>query len=136
MNPDTSCRKPALAIASLLLFLSLASLSFLLFRREGTEYAADIYQDGTLLQSIPLSNVQESHVFTIEGDNGCVNEIEVRPGSIAIISADCPDKLCVHQGFISDSRLPITCLPNRLVIRLRPLAAPEEASQAPDAIAY
>jgi len=80
---------------------------------------ADIYQDGRLLQSIPLHTVTEAYTFTITGDNGCENTIEVRPGSIGILSASCPDKLCVHQGFIDTSLLPITCLPNRLVIQVR-----------------
>ena len=83
-----------------------------------------------------MDDIQEIGTFTVTGENGCVNEIEVRPGSIAIISADCPDKLCVHQGFISDSRLPITCLPNRLVIQLRPVSDSAETVAAPDAVAY
>uniref|UniRef100_UPI004057B649 NusG domain II-containing protein n=1 Tax=Acetatifactor sp. TaxID=1872090 RepID=UPI004057B649 len=80
---------------------------------------ADIYCNGELLQSIPLNTVTESYTFTITGENQCRNEIEVRPGSIGIISADCPDKLCVKQGFIDSSLLPITCLPNKLVIQIR-----------------
>ena len=72
----------------------------------------------------------------MEGENGCVNEVEVRPGSIGILSADCPDKLCVRQGFISDTRLPITCLPNRLVIRLRPVSDTAEDMPIPDTVTY
>ena len=88
-----------------------------------------------------MNDLSETGTFIIEGASGCVNEVEVRPGCIAIISADCPDKLCVHQGFISDSRLPITCLPNRLVIRLRPVsdsAASDsmESIGALDAVTY
>ena len=96
---------------------------------------ADIYQSGELIASIPLNEVRETYRFTVTGDEGHVNEIEIRPGSIGIISADCPDKLCVRQGFISDSRLPVTCLPNRVVIRLRPQ---EENSEtiSPDIISY
>lgn len=80
---------------------------------------ADIFQNGVLIQSIDLSAVTESYTFTATGENNCCNEIEVRPGSIGIISANCPDKLCVHQGFIDSSLLPVTCLPNRLVIQIR-----------------
>lgn len=86
---------------------------------QNVQITADIYQNGTLLQSIDLSSVTESYLLTITGENNCRNEIEVRPGSIGIISANCPDKLCVHQGFIDTSLLPITCLPNRLVIQIR-----------------
>ena len=83
------------------------------------QITADIYQNGNLLQSIDLSAVTESYSFTLEGENNCYNEIQVCPGSIGITAANCPDMLCVHQGFINSSLLPITCLPNRVVIRIR-----------------
>lgn len=80
---------------------------------------AEIYRDGELLQTIPLSTIEKTYTLTITGDNGAVNQVEIRPGSIGICSASCPDKLCVKQGFIADSLIPITCLPNHLVIRVR-----------------
>lgn len=97
----------------------------------GADCIADIYQNGELLTSIPLDDSDAPYRFTVTGENGCVNEIEVRSDSIGIISADCPDKLCVHQGFISNTGLPIVCLPNKLVIRLR-----EADSGTVDIIAY
>lgn len=136
MKTNFTCQKAAVVIAAFLIILSLSSLLYLMLPKEsGGEYIADIFQNGVLIQSIPLSEVRESRVFTITGENGCVNEIEVRPGSIGIISANCPDKLCVHQGFIHDSRLPVTCLPNRLVIQLRPVSSLEDDT-APDIITY
>lgn len=106
--------------AALTLLAVISLLLILLPQKRATGYTADIYQSGELLTSIDLSAVSQPYTFTVTGENGCTNEIEVRPDEIGIISADCPDKLCVHQGFISDSRLPITCLPNRLVIQLCP----------------
>ena len=124
----------AVLITGLLLLLSLGSLIFLLFpRSEGTEYIADIYQNGVLIRSIPLYQAAEAYSFTIEGENGCTNEIEVRSGSIGILSADCPDKICVSQGFIHNSKQPITCLPNRLVIQLRPVL---DTDTEPDIVTY
>lgn len=96
---------------------------------------ADIYQNGVLIQSIHLTEVTESYIFTITGENNCRNVIEVRPGSIGILSADCPDKLCVHQGFIDSTLLPITCLPNRLVIQIRTEDSSEEDTSF-DGITY
>ena len=141
MNKYPSWKKAAAAITVFLLVLCLASLSALLRPPESnTRYIADIFQNGNLLMSIPLDNHTEPDTFTITGENGCVNEIEVRPDSIGIISADCPDKLCVGQGFIQNSGLPITCLPNRLVIMLRPADNSEgssaDTSAVPDAVSY
>lgn len=116
----------ALLTGLLLLLLSALSLLLILLpRTASTAYTAEIYRDGQLLRSIDLSAVSSSYTFRLEGTDG-YNEIEVRHGSIGIISADCPDKLCVHQGFISSSALPITCLPNRLVIRLRPTVVSDD----------
>lgn len=141
MNKYPSWKKAAAAITVFLLVLCLASLIVLLLppERNGL-YIADIFQNGNLIMSIPLNDNTEPRRFTVTGENGCVNEIEVRSGSIGIISADCPDKLCVGQGFIRNSGLPITCLPNRLVIQLRPSEDSEEnvgePSGIPDAVSY
>lgn len=135
--PNSSSRKAAVLTAAFLILVCLASLGYLLLpARDETAYTADIFQNGVLIMSIPLNEETENRIFTIEGENGCVNEVEVRPGSIGIISADCPDKLCVGQGFISDTRLPITCLPNRLVIQLRPVSDPTGDTAVPDIITY
>jgi hypothetical protein len=56
---------------------------------------------------------------------------------LAIVSASCPDQICVHQGFISTSLLPITCLPNRLVIRVREeVSVPDDTAPVPDGVTY
>lgn len=126
-----------LLLAGVLMIFVVCSL-FAILRPTGNpkNYVADIYQNGSLLQSIPLEEVTAPYHITVSGDNGCINEIEIRPGCIGIISANCPDKLCVHQGFISNSRLPITCLPNRVVIVLRTDNSEHSVSIAPDMISY
>lgn len=110
------------AILCLVLGVSLAAIFLPAVHDAG--YIADIYQDGRLLAAIPLDRANMDGVdtpcrFTVTGENGCVNELEIRSGSIGMVSADCPDKLCVHQGFIDRPGLPIVCLPNKLVIQLR-----------------
>lgn len=100
---------------------------------------ADIYQNGILLKSVPLTAGQEPYSFTITGENGCFNKITVGDGCIGISSASCPDKLCVHQGYINTSLLPITCLPNKLVIQVRENDSDsfiEENSSGLDIMAY
>lgn len=131
--PSDSKFKILFIVMILLVFIASAGYLFLATRsKKADPYVADIYQNGTLIKSIPLYQVTEVYRFTVTGENGAENVIEVRPGSIGVISASCPDKICVHQGFYSDSLLPITCLPNRLVIRLRKIQGTEE----PDALTY
>ena len=137
MNKLPSHKKNAMilsALIALLLLVCLGSIAIIAARTKKQALVAEIYQNGTLIKTIPLYLVTESQTFTVTGENGVENVIEVRPGSIAVISASCPDKICVHQGFRSDSLLPITCLPNHLVIKLR-LAKDSEASGI-DALTY
>lgn len=117
--------KIAVIITALLCLIFGVSLFAVLYpAHNGTGCIADIYQDGELLCSVPLDGSHTLYRFSVIGEDGCSNEIEVRPHSIGIISADCPDKLCVHQGFIESPGLPIVCLPNKLVIQLRETDAP------------
>lgn len=134
-NTKTSYQKNALCLFLLLLVLAIICLLVLLRPADSSSLTALIYQNGELIKTIPLSSVKEPYTLTITGEGECTNVIEVRPGSIGIISADCPDRLCVHQGFISSPSLPVTCLPNRLVIQLTEEKA-AKASQEPDITAY
>lgn len=116
-------RKWAILIAVFLVIIlagSLAGIFVMSYVRKNSEGAcyARIYQDGTLIEEINLSEVEESYRKTIVSSNGGHNTIEVRPGSIGIVEADCPDKLCQKQGFSGKILTSIVCLPNRLVIEL------------------
>lgn len=137
MNTEKIVNTTALLISFFLALVTAACLLYLfLIPRTYGRCIAEIYQDGRLLQSIPLTQVQESYTIEINNDNGCTNRIEVRVGGIGVIWADCPDQLCVRQGFTETPAIPIVCLPNRLVIRLRPESGSERGPDAPDAITY
>lgn len=74
----------------------------------------NIIQDGKVLYNFDLSK-EEDRNFTIEyGDSS--NTIEIKNGKIRVSEAECPDKTCVHTGWLSSSAMPIVCLPNHLVI--------------------
>lgn len=131
-------RKACIFILFLLLLIAVCALWITLGSKKEEGVTADVYQDGVLIESIDLSAVPESYTLTVTGENGCTNVVEVRPGSIGIISADCPDQICVRQGFIGSPLLPITCLPNKLVIQLRghDAASEDGGTVIPDMIAY
>ena len=46
------------------------------------------------------------------------NTVQVEPGRIRVSAADCPDQVCVHQGWISTGVVPIVCLPHQIVIEI------------------
>jgi len=105
---------------ALVLVGSLIAMWFISKNGDG-RLVAYVYQDGELIHEIPLDLVTEPYTIEIYGDqaNGPFNQIEVRHGSIGMVDASCPDKLCVHMGFQDSAMVPITCLPNKVVIQLR-----------------
>ena len=92
----------------------LAVLVFALFLPgEETGGYAEIYQDGKLLQTVPLDRDGE---FEISGQYS--NTVTVRDGQIAVTASDCPGTDCISCGWISSSGRSIVCLPNGVEIRV------------------
>ncbi|MBQ7066107.1 MAG: NusG domain II-containing protein [Lachnospiraceae bacterium] len=76
---------------------------------------AKIYQKGRFVKKISM---EEETTFIIEGKHGKYNKVQVKDGAIGIVEASCPDFLCGKMGFLSKGPIPITCLPNELVIEI------------------
>lgn len=73
---------------------------------------AEIYVNSKLAASLPLDE------NTVKEINGGTNRIRIENGYVYMEYADCPDKLCVKQGKISDSSRDIVCLPNRVTVKI------------------
>ncbi len=86
---------------------------------EGEQRTAYIYSDDKLIDTIDLGSVEDEYFFRVENSDGTgFNTVTVRPGEIGVTDASCPDKVCMHTGFIHSSALPIVCLPNKIVIKI------------------
>ena len=104
-------------IAAAALMLAALSAYLLNARREGT--AVEVMQDGIVLREIDLSAVTREYTFAVEWPGGGSNTVRVQPGRICVSDADCPDKICIGQGWLSNQAAPVVCLPHRLVIRIK-----------------
>lgn len=105
-------------ILFLLLGAAAVSTAFLLLRgRGGDRPVARITRDGVLLEEIDLTTVDQPYTLTFEDESGR-NVITVEQGRIRVSEADCPDRVCVNQGWISDGAVPIVCLPHRLMVEI------------------
>lgn len=102
------------AAAVALLVLSGAASAFMLLNGEAAA-GARVILDGKVIRTVDLSNVGVPYEFDVSSDYG-TNRIRVEKGRICVVSADCPDRLCVGMGWISQGTATIACLPHRLVI--------------------
>lgn len=105
-------------VIALLLVASIIAVYIMRVQKTNGTVCAKIYRDNELIKTVDLSANEKPYSFTIEFGDGDYNTIEVRDGSIGITEASCPDKVCKNMGFIHNSYMPITCLPNHLIIRI------------------
>ena len=100
-----------------MIFAFICFLVWMLLRQKGiSRTTAQIIYQGEVIRTVDLSAVKKTESFTV-GEPGNQNTIQISPDGIGIISADCHDQICVHQGIRSHGPEPIVCLPHRLSIR-------------------
>lgn len=102
-------------------------LCFVLFRlfAGGQGAYVKVTVDGDIYGNYPL---QSEQTVEIEIDGTVTNVLRIDSGEADMISADCPDKLCVHQRAISRQKETIVCLPNKVVVEV--VGAEESAFDA------
>lgn len=83
---------------------------------EGTKYVV-VDVNGQEYKRISLGPNMVGKTIDIETKYG-YNKIEFGDEKVRVIDADCPDKLDVKQGWISNPGEVIVCLPNRLVVEI------------------
>lgn len=102
-------------------FVVCAVIVFFQYYKDNSGTYAYIYQDGTLLYQVDLTEKKEPYEFTVEcnfsGESG-YNTIKVENGTIGICDTNCPDKTCERMGMTSSTNFPITCLPHKLIIQI------------------
>lgn len=108
-------QKPLWLIPVLLAAACLVSLAVLhLTRTPGR--TVEIRQAGELIRTVPLD---EDVSFTVYAPGPGSNTVTVSAGRVCVSAADCPDRTCVRQGWVSDSGIPIVCLPHQLTILVK-----------------
>ena len=83
---------------------------------------AAIYVDGKIYSRLPLEKDCELNVKSDFGEN----TVSVKNGTVTIIHADCPDKLCEKEK-LDCSGGSIVCLPNRLSIIIENIKSDNKA---------
>ena len=105
-----------LLVALVILALA-AALAVFLFPRSEQALSVRVVQDGELILSCRLSDLEEPMQFPVEGPYPLTLELS-REG-VRVLETACPGEDCLHTGMISQAGRQIICLPNRLVVTLQ-----------------
>ena len=101
-------KRDIILIASILIVAIAFFLIVELTKEEGAGVTVKV--DGTEVAEYSLS---KNGTYPL---NGGTNILVIENGKAYLTDANCPDKLCVHQGKISRTGEVITCLPNKLTV--------------------
>ena len=101
-------KRDIILIASILVVAIALFLVVELTKEEGARVVVKV--DGVEIAEYSLS---KNGTYPL---NGGTNILVIENGKAYLSDANCPDKLCVHQGKISRTGEVITCLPNKLTV--------------------
>jgi len=111
----------------IILIALLFSLSLLPLARFGQPEPvcyAEIRQEGTVIQRIQLTGhtgiTELTVTYQTDGqEKEHHNQIRIENEKISVSAADCPDKICMQTGAISQPGEIIACLPHKLIIEIK-----------------
>ena len=103
-------RNDLILIAVLMIF----SLTPLAMNFDSEKKFAVVKIDGVCVREF---NLTEEKNFTVETLGG-KNFIAIHGGSVSVVEADGPDKICVRHGAIKNVGETIACVPHKLLIEI------------------
>lgn len=101
-------KKDFILIGAIVAVIAIAILVLTLTKKDGDYVIVRV--DGNEVAKYSLSQDGEYSL------NGGTNILRIENGKAYLVSANCPDHLCVKQGKIDQKGETITCLPNRLTV--------------------
>lgn len=119
-------------IASILMAAFLIFIGFQVHGFAGGKTYVLIEVDGKLYQKVSLGEDGPNLKLTVPVANG-ENIVEINRDKVRMLYADCPDKDCVRQNWISRPGQMIVCLPNRMVIKIE---SKKSAKEDVDAVSF
>lgn len=84
------------------------------FTKQNGKYVVVIYNQ----TEVARYNLDDDIEITLSYIEGSYNMLVIKDGYAFIKEASCPDKLCTKYGKISKTGESITCLPNKLVVKI------------------
>jgi len=109
--PNFANKKDALIILAILLTAAGIWAFYSITNTDESGIYGEIYWDGVLVKAVPLDKNTSFSISQVPAV-----EFEVYNNTIAFISSDCPDKVCINSGRLSRSGDFAACLPNKLTL--------------------
>lgn len=118
---DTPMRIKWGDIAVFAVILVAAATIFISFSKKNSAYdlVAVIRIEGKEYRRIKLSDIPDGQTIIISlKEKKADMDIALKRNGVCVLRSGCPDKVCVHTGWLEKPGQSAVCLPYRVVIRL------------------
>lgn len=109
-------KKKEIILFSIVLLVAIGVVLSMSYINRDAKKTAVVTIDGEDYKTIPISD-ETNMEFTIETDHG-YNNVVVTDGVVDVISADCPNQVCVNTKAAHQVNDLIVCLPHKVVIEI------------------
>ena len=106
-------RNDIILITSILIIIAIFFL-VLFLNQKSDNLVCQIYKNDELVNEVRLDHDEQIKIETTDG----YVLINITKDYVEFLESTCPDKVCVHQGKINKSGQTITCLPNKIYVKL------------------
>ena len=107
-------KKKDFILIFVILLIAVVSFGINHFTNAKSGKQIEIYVDNELYKTYDIDDEDE---FKIESEEG-YNVVKIHNHGAQITEASCPDKVCIHEGFITKPIESIVCLPNKVHIKI------------------
>ena len=107
-------KKKDFILIVVILLIAVVSFGINHFTNAKSGKQIEIYVDNELYKTYDIDDEDE---FKIESEEG-YNVVKIHNHGAQITEASCPDKVCIHEGFITKPSESIVCLPNKVHIKI------------------
>ena len=106
-------------LISAIVVLSLLAYVIIYFSgSEDRDKYISVQFNGSEFKRLTFTSKNDSYKYKLDTDEG-LNIIEVDGDKVHMTEADCPDKLCIKQGYISKVGEVLVCVPNKVVVEIK-----------------
>lgn len=107
-------RRGDVVIIGTILAIVLFSGIIIWFNRAPATRVSIQYPDG----STALFSIDENRTVAIEGDQGIHLVVEIADRRVRVKHSECPDQVCVHSGWLSESGQAAACVPAGVCVQV------------------
>lgn len=104
-----------LILVAAILIIAAAGFLGYRFAHRAPAVVVEISSFGDVVETVDLS---KDGTYEIPNVLGGSNTVVVQNGQVYCADATCPDKVCIHQGSISQNGEMIVCLPNQMIAKV------------------